>query len=75
MYNFRTLHYMVGRDIQTVSWSHKPTLFLKKKRQTTTAINFPAILYGYNMKYFMLRQEHKLQMFGNSVPRKMFGPK
>jgi hypothetical protein len=35
----------------------------------------PAILYGYETWYPILREEHRLRVFKNRVLRRIFGPK
>jgi hypothetical protein len=38
-------------------------------------IIFPVVLYGSENWSLTLREEHKLRVFENKVPRKIFGPK
>jgi hypothetical protein len=45
-----------------------------KVRIYKTAI-FPVVLYGCETWSLTLREEHKLKVFENRVPRRIFGPK
>jgi hypothetical protein len=38
-------------------------------------IILPLVLYGYETWSLILREEHRLRVFGNKVVRKIFGPK
>jgi hypothetical protein len=38
-------------------------------------ILLPAVLYGYESWSLPIREEHRLRMFENGVPRIKFGPK
>jgi hypothetical protein len=38
-------------------------------------IIFPVILFGCEICFFALREEHRLRMFENRVLRRIFGPK
>jgi hypothetical protein len=35
----------------------------------------PFVLYGYEMCWLTLREERRLRMFENTLPRRKFGPK
>ena len=59
------------------TWQNFYSLLLTKKLNINTykTIILPVVLYGYETWSLTLIEEHRLRVFENKVPRKIFGAK
>ena len=53
----------------------KATEFMSLNEQVYRTIILPVVLYGYETWSLTLREERRLRVFENRVPRRVFGPK
>jgi hypothetical protein len=62
-----------GNSVQSLLSSRLLSRNIKVKIYKTTIL--PFVLYGCETWSFTLREEHRLRVFANRVPRRIFGRK